>query len=399
MQSLISGESEELFKGFGALYLATGHLVYSLPNDNNLYAVRFNLDKLKVTGGGRSVVEGILQTGPLVHNAISDSGTLIYLPGSAGDPNNQRTLVWADRDGKEEPIGAQPMFYKYPNISPDGTQIAVTDYSTGMAHPIYIWDLVRKALIKLVFEGTDNICPVWTPDGKRIAFVSFGRRSGEEDVSGLFWKNADGTGQDESLSLLPGPTITPYCWPSAGQTIVGVDVTAEWEEHLAMLSMEGDYTKKILLGRASIERSPKISPDGRWMAYTSNVSSREEVYVRPFPEVDKGRWQISTSGGAAPLWSPDGRELFYLNGGEVMAVSLKTDPSFEPIGTPQILFRGNFVGPVTGEGTPWDIHPKSKKFLMIKPGESADDESAENPRRIIIVLNWFEELKDRVPVD
>jgi Tol biopolymer transport system component len=290
------------------------------------------------------------------------------------------------------------MFYKYPNISPDGTKIAITDYTTGMPHPIYIWDLIRKNLIKLTFEGMENICPVWAPDGKRIAFVSAGRGS-DGDVAGLYCKAADGTGQDERLNPIPEIILVPYCWPSDGKTIVGVEVTATWDENIGMLSMEGDRTQKTLLQKATVERSPKISPDGQWMAYTSNVSGREEVYVRPFPDVDKGRWPVSTSGGGGPLWSPDGRELYYLNGDEVMMVSVKTDPSFDIVGTPQTLFQGRFIGPDTGEGTPWDIHPKTKKFLMIKPGKSTDDESTEYPSKIIVVLNWFEELKQRVPVD
>jgi serine/threonine protein kinase len=381
MQSLVSGNSEELFEGVCARYLPTGHIVYGLPNNNSLFAVPFDLDRLEVTGGVFSAVEGVLLSAADAHNAISDSGTLIYVPGSAIDPNNQRTLVWVDRNGHEEPVGAQPMFYKYPNISPDGTKVAVTDYAVGMPHHIYILDLDRETLKKLTFERGDNLCPVWAPDGERIAFWS-----GE-----LYCKAAAGTGQAEKLS----EHLIPYCWSRDGKTIVGVEMSSTLDdEDIGMLSIEGDLTQKTLLRRAPLERSPKISLDGQLMAYTSNVSGREEVYVRPFPEVDKGQWQVSQGGGAAPLWSPDGRELFYLNGDEVMMVSVKTDPSFDIVGTPQTIFRGTFIGPYSGEGTPWDIHPKSKRFLMIKPGEYA-----EPPRKINIVLNWLEELKQRAPVD
>jgi eukaryotic-like serine/threonine-protein kinase len=393
VQFLNSPESKDLFAGFGAQYLPTGHLVYELPNDNSLFAVPFSLDDLEVTGGAIPVVEGLFMGASSGNYAIAHSGTLVYLPGSAKtDPNNQRTLVWVDRKGKEEPIVAPPKFYKYPNVSPDGTKVAVTDYATGMVHDIWIWNLVRKTLTKLTSEGKDNICPVWSPDGKRIAFLSMGRGS-DGKGTGLYHKSADGTGQDEQL---PGPGLVPYCWSSDGKTLIGVEVTSStFAEHIAMLSMEGDHAQKTLLQQASVVRSPNISPDGLWMAYTSNESGREEIYVRPFPEVDKGRWQISTSGGGGPLWSTNGRELFYLNGDTVMTVSIKTDPSFDIIGTPQILFRGNFVGPDLGEGTPWDIHPDGKRFLMMKEPSPA---AAETPRRIHIVLNWTEELKRRVPV-
>jgi serine/threonine-protein kinase len=336
---------------------------------------------LKKTGGETHVLKGVLQRGGgLAHYAISDSGTLIYLPGSAADPNNQRTLVWVDRNGKEEPIDLSPKFYKCPNISPDGTRVAVADY-TGSIHHIFIKDLVGKGLKQLTFEGTDNLCPVWSPDSGRIVFWS----------GGLYCKAADGSGQAEKLS----ETLIPYCWSRDGKTIIGVEMSPTLsDENIGMLSMEGDHTQKTLLQQPSVERSPKLSPDDRWMAYTYSDSDREEVYVRPFPEVDKGQWQVSQgSGGAAPLWSPDGRELFYLNGDKVMVVSITTDPGFD-FGMPRILFQGTFIGPTAGEGTPWDIHPKTRKFLMVKPGESEG-----LPHKINIVTNWFEELKDRVPTD
>jgi hypothetical protein len=132
------------------------------------------------------------------------------------------------------------------------------------------------------------------------------------------------------------------------------------------------------------------------MAYSSNESGRTEIYVRPFPDVDGGRWQVSTSGGTNPLWSRECRELFYRNGDAVMAVSVKTDPSFSP-DTPRALFRGTYASPNPVFGTPWDISPDSKRFLMIKE-PAADNSTAGAPHRINIVVNWLEELKERVPV-
>ena len=152
----------------------------------------------------------------------------------------------------------------------------------------------------------------------------------------------------------------------------------------------------MLLQESYSENQPKVSPDGRWIAYTSDESRRNEIYVRSFPDVDKGRWQVSTNGGDSPLWSPDGRELFYRSGDAVMAVSVKTEPSFSIVGTPQILFQGTYVRTSGQESTPWDISPDGKRFLMIKEPEIS---TAAGPQpRIDIVLNWFEELKERVPV-
>jgi hypothetical protein len=140
------------------------------------------------------------------------------------------------------------------------------------------------------------------------------------------------------------------------------------------------------------------------MVYTSDESRRKEVYVRPFPDVNKGRWQVSTNGGDSPLWSPDGRELFYRNGDAVMSVPVKTEPGFSIEGTPRILFRGTYVQETAQEGTPWDISPDSKRFLMMKESSTAGNGSqkqeaaAPAPSKIIVVTNWFEELKQRVPV-
>jgi hypothetical protein len=130
----------------------------------------------------------------------------------------------------------------------------------------------------------------------------------------------------------------------------------------------------------------------------SNESGRREVYVRPFPDVNKGKWQVSTSGGNQPLWSPNGRELFYRNDGSVMAVSVKTELTFKP-GKPEMLFSGTYVAPATGDVPPWDISPDGKRFLMIKPPQTTGGESTTEIRhKITIVLNWTEELKQRVPV-
>ncbi len=164
--------------------------------------------------------------------------------------------------------------------------------------------------------------------------------------------------------------------------------------------MDGDRAHKSLLHTKYLETLPMISPCGRWLAYFSDETGENQVFVRPFPEVDKGgRWQISTNGGIFPLWSPDGRELFYIKDDAVVVVPVKTEKSFSH-GAPKILFRGRNFGNIVADGCPWDISPKDKRFLIIKPPASAGDKTAaEAPRRINIVLNWFEELKERVPTD
>ena len=387
VQSLKSGDTKELFSGSDARYLPTGHIIFKSADNNILSAISFNLEKLEVRGGPVSVLEGIFQY------AISESGTLAYLPEAAVGAAVGRTLVWLNREGKEESLSAPPMEYLHLGISSDGKRVALQVASPS--HNIWIWDVAREAMTRLTLdEGNDNTDPLWTPDGKRIVYTS----SSESVFSGdIYWKAADGTGDAEKLAASsPGRGLYPRSWSGDGKTMVIWDLTlSPPQADIGMLSMEGDHARKPLLQEKHYEAGPKISPDGQWMAYSSNRSGKSEVYVRPFPDVNKGQWQVSTSGGDTPLWSPDGRELFYRSGDAAMGVPVDTEPVFKP-GKPTVLFRGKFHQPVLGQ-TYWDISPDGKRFLTLKDAASTPSAAA-GPRKINIVLNWLEELKQRVPV-
>jgi hypothetical protein len=184
-------ETRELSAGVGARYLPTEHIVYAVGN--NLLAVPFNPDQLEAAGGPAPVVEDVFRNfGP--QYALSDSGTLVYMPGmgTANTAAIGRTLVWVDREGKEEPLGAPPDIYFVPKISPDGTRVAVAVFKDGKLD-IWIWDLIRKTLTRLTFDKSNNV-PIWTPDSKRIIFAS-----DRDGAFGIYWKAADGTGKEEEL--------------------------------------------------------------------------------------------------------------------------------------------------------------------------------------------------------
>jgi Tol biopolymer transport system component len=251
-------------------------------------------------------------------------------------------------------------------------------------------------MTRLTSDKKNNLQSLWTPDGKRIVYFSL-----REGLSGsVYWKPADGTGVDEKLASSPARVLLPWSFSKDGKTLVMVENEGTiW--NIGMLSMEGDRVRKPLSQQEKAGLvQPKISPDGRWMAYTSDESGKGEVhvgvYVRPFPEVDNGKWTVSTNGGS-PLWSPNGRELFYLSSDSVMAVSVQTEPTFS-LGTPKALFRLTYIGNGTSSGTPWDISPDGKRFLMMKEKVSPDRPDAEAPLKINIVLNWTDELKRLVPV-
>jgi serine/threonine-protein kinase len=395
-----SGQRKVVIRGGRAVkYLPTGHIVYTLPNNNinNLFAVPFDLDKLEVTGGPVSLLEGVRAC------AISDSGTLAYVPqpavgaGAGGTASSGRTLVWVDRQGKEEPLGAAPDAYSEVKISPDGSKVALTISAAGN-QDIWTWDIPHKTPTKLTFDKAEDSFPIWTPDGKRIVFYSGRSRA----LGGIYWKSADGIGEEELLGSHANRLIYPYSFSRDGKNLgihelslspLGFDI--------GLLSMEGKREMKELLQEKHGEAEPQISPDGRYMAYQSDESGKGEIYVRSFPDVTKGKWQVSSGGGNSPRWSPNGRELFYRSVDATMAVEVETEPTFKR-GNPKILFRGAHWSAAIQKITltAWDIHPDGKRFLMIKPpGSAAAAPTATVPRpKINIVVNWFEELKQRVPV-
>jgi serine/threonine-protein kinase len=402
IQSLESGERKVLVKGgLGLQYLPSGHIVYKL--ENNLFAVPFDLDKLEVTGGYVSVLEGVGRV------AISDSGTLVYVPqpagaaGAAGTGTPANTLVWVDMQGKEEPLGAAPDAYQQLKISPDGTRVALAIIA-GANTDIWIWDIPHKTPTKLTFDKAADLYPVWTPDGKRVVFYS--ARGG--GLGGVYWRSEDGTGEEELLGSKPDKAIFPWSFSRDGKTMALVELSlTPLQDDIGMMSMEGKREMKELLQDNSYwEMEPQISPDGRYVAYQSNESGKGQIYVRTFPDVTKGRWQVSSDGGNSPLWSPNGQELFYRNGDATMTVDVETEPTFKH-GNSKILLRGTYLSETIAANislTPWDIHPDGKRFLMIKPPTSSksttEETTAPAPQpKIIVVLNWFEELKERVPTD
>ena len=396
VQSLETNERKVLVEGgAGWKYLPTGHLLYeiypfNLGNVYDLIAVPFDTEKLEVKGGPVPLFEGLLTSD------MSESGTLVYVsqPADASgsgsqtsvepDPSSARRLVWVDLKGKEEVIQAPPYIYRNPRISPDGTRVALY-FTTAGNQDIWVWDFIRETMTRLTFDKGDDFTPLWTLDGQKIAFCSIREESlFSGGLGGVYIKAADGTGEVEHIGSVKDRLVFPYTWSSdgsilltsevnLGDTTSSVPITEQTAPiDIGMLSMEGDHERNALIDGKYMETQPRISPDGKWLAYSSDESGRNEVYVRPFPDVNKGKWQVSTGGGSCALWSPDGREIYYLVGYSeveaVMGVAVETEPVFRP-GKPRLLFNGKYTGPAPDNGVPWDIHPDGKRFLLIKPPE------------------------------
>jgi Tol biopolymer transport system component len=269
----------------------------------------------------------------------------------------------------------------YPRLSPDGHRVGVgiTEQETQE----WLYDLSRETLTRFTFEGNVNLNAIWTPDGKRMAF-----QSNREGPLNIFWQLADGSGGLEHLITSENNDF-PMSWSSDGQLLAFVEIDPTTGYDIWVLRLSDRKAQPFLRTRFN-ESVPRFSPDGRWLAYISNESGRWEIYVQSYPGPG-GKWQISTEGGTEPVWNRNGRELFYRSGGKMMAVDIVSQPGFSG-GKPRVLFEGRYT-PAPGTTPNYDVSPDGQRFLMIKPSEAS--EAA--PTQIQVVLNWFEELKRRVP--
>jgi serine/threonine-protein kinase len=340
-----------------------------------------------------------------VNAVMAEDGTLVYVPRGAVIG---RTLVWVDRQGQETPIAAPPRVYNYPRLSPDGTRIAL--WSNDQESDLWLWDLGRATLTRVTSDPVLDAYPVWMPDSRRLLFSS--DRAGARN---LFAQAADGTGNAERLTENPNRQDATSVSPD-GTRLVFSELAPATAFDVMQLPLDearpssGSVRTEFVAQRQaaplvqtpSEERNGEVSPDGRWLAYEANDSGRFEIYVRPFPEVTRGRWQVSTGGGTRPLWARSGQEVFYLAPtGAVMRVAVASNLAWTAT-TPTQLFAGRYyAGSVAILGRTYDVSADGRRFLMIKPGAGigVSDDATTAPTNLVVVQNWLEELKRLVPVN
>jgi serine/threonine-protein kinase len=297
-------------------------------------------------------------------------------------------LVWVDRRGREEPVPAPLRTYQMARLSPDGTRVALDLRDED--NDIWIWTFASGNMARLTSAPGNDMFPVWTSDSHRVIFSAAHGSGGQR---ALAWRIADATAAAETL-LAGGPSVyRPY--HVSDSTLV-----LAYSNDLATLALRRDArappsvnrTITPLLKTSFVEQNAEVSPSGRWLAYQSNESGRDEVIVRPFPNVDAGSWQVSTNGGRAPLWSRNGQELFYVTlEGAVMSVPVQQGTRWQHGPATQVVRPGYFhAGEVHRT---FDVSLDGQRFLMIKQNVNAVDV----PRSIVVVQNWQEELKQRVP--
>jgi Tol biopolymer transport system component len=405
LQRLDTGERRVVIPGGAdARYVSTGHLVYM--KSGTLMAVPFDIRALRVTGPPVALIDGVMQAVNNTNTAdetgagqftVSNSGTLLYIVGGIG-PIRESSLVWVDRKGDAQPLGAAPARSASPRLSPDGQKVAVMA-TRGASNDTDVWvsDVLRGTPTRLTFAG-DNWFPLWSPDGKRLAYTS-----STSGILNLYAINADGSGTPERLTTSDFEQL-PSSWATTGNVIAFVERHAAscaagatcGNDQIRVLPMDSDRKPRLFLESRFNLRYPEFSPDGRWMAYVSDESGAFEVYVQPYPGPGE-KTRVSTDGGNSPIWTANGRELLYRastsGGAGFFSAAILSLAPFRA-DTPRLLFKSK-----TGEygsTTPvrdWDVSADGQRFLLRRPVESTDKPVTE----MHVVLNWTEELKRLVP--
>jgi len=374
--SFETGKRETLIEGgSNARYAPSGHIVYA--GAGSLMAVPFDLKRLEVTGAPVRILDGVVTSdmAGVAHFSFSRSGSLIYVTG--GPEIYFTKLVWIDRKGEIQSLPATPKIFRRVDCSPDGKRFALE--VSGANQDIWIYEIEREILTRLKSAAGDSQFPIWTPDSKRVTYAQL---MGE--LHTLVWEPADMSGSAEKL-ITSEHLLEPTSWSPNGEILTFTEYHPSTGADIWVLSIEGKREPQLFLKTSFNEDDAKFSPDGRWIAYDSNESGQNEVYVRPFPGPG-GITKISTTGGLMPVWAPDGRELFYRIEDKMMVVAIDTKPEFIA-GKPKLLFESPSL-----IDDRYGIAPDGQRFVMIEEGEYSAP-----PSQLNIILNWFEELKRHVP--
>ena len=384
VRSLEDGREQEVLPGVGgARYLETGHLVYG--QDDRLIVVPFDLATRAITGKAVPMPETVESSTQSywAQAALSPSGVMAFVP--TGGEQAQTRLAWIDAGGRASPASAVPRVYSDVRLSPDGRRVAL--HLWDEENDVWVADLVRGGLTRLTYTPSEEETPVWSPDGKEVAYAAT-----REGQPALYRRGADGSAAAVERKIWTAPGhFHVNDWSPDGRTIV-VEVRTPGGAN-DVLAIDADSGKATtLLASPFSESQARFSPDGKWLAYTSVETGRTEVYAQPYPALDR-RVIVSTAGGFEPVWSRDGRRLYFRSPTDVMAAAVASTSPLE-FSAPQALFADTLVRTQGNLHTHFDVAPDGRFLFIENPRQ---DRQAEANLEIHVVLNWTEEVKRLAP--
>jgi serine/threonine-protein kinase len=363
--SLDTGDWRALGAGSQAKFLAPGYLIYHAigVREGELHAVAFDVERGVFSGTPVAVLENIFRAPDAggAYFALAQNGTIVFARGGYA-----RTLVRVDRNGQRTPLLNEHRGYRMPAVSPDGRSVAIT--IDPRPSQVWVYDIERQSRIPLTSDG-HSVAPLWTPDGRRVAYTT--------DSSDIFWRPADAGAPAERLLQRDGAQYASS-WSVDGKILIFHEGRPNQYDIWSL--PVGGAPRPLVVTPAS-ELGGRLSPDARWLAYESNESGRFEIYVRPFPDVNAGKWMISTSGGQRAAWGADSKEIFYHVGSSMMRVSVDAGGTALKVGNPERLFSGPFDMTYTGFALAND-----GSFIMVEVDPEA------RPTQLHAVLNWPEDI-------
>jgi len=389
--SIATGQQKEVLQdAFYGRYVPTGHLVYM--HEGTLFAVPFDARRLEITGTSVPILEGVVAN-PATGGAqfsFSETGNLVYVAGRG--LSILGSIYWMERDGTFTPLRKTPATYLSPAFSPDGKHLAMEIYD-GKRSDIWTYEWGRDTLTRTSLGGESNRDPVWTPDGQRITYTVE-----EKGTYSLYWKRADGAGDAQRLTQDPNPEYAGS-WLPDGKFLAFTQSNPHTGSDIMILPMDGSESSgwiprepKILLNGPHEERSPAFSPDGRWLAYSSNESGDYEVYVQAFPGTG-ARWQISTTDGQHPKWSRNGKELFYCTqDGKIMVVAYTVSGDSFVAERPKLWSTQSLNLMNLGALSTFDLHPDGRRFAVVKAPGPADAPL----NKVTFISNFFDEVRSKM---
>ena len=371
--SFATGAVKPAFKGTMARYLRTGHIVYTQSN-GTLMAVPFDEDRLVVTGPSVALADTATMFG------VTRNGDLVYAKASTATSH----VVLVDRNGFERETwsGLTGANFRTPRLSPDGRRLAISiDHGSGGA--LWIARSDGGPMTRITFDGAMNERAAWTPDGQRLVFLS-------DRAGGIrfFERRADGGGSTTPVNVVDSRRVFGAEWSPRGDWLLfRTDDQAAGNGDIMGIRPGIDTAARPFVATPAEELAPAISPEGRWLAYSSSQTGRREIYVRPFPETDRATYQVSTAGGTEPLWSRDGRELFYRDDhDQIVAVPIAAGATFER-GAARVLFDASNYASLTVQRD-YDVTPDGQRFVMIRS-------DAPRANRIVAVFGFIDEVRAR----